>query len=1264
MHNTKNLRKSLSALLVLVLAITAVLPLSVFAAVATPTAVATLVENDGGGQTKKITISFDEEMELVPAEETDAVITASGTTFADSNMYMSATETDLIIELSAAVTVAVGDTITFQDGKIKNTSGEFFSGDVTIGGSFAPARIDYTGIVPSDAVIKVTGYTTPPEELGTGTFNYTLTHDDYVDQTGSFTVAQSDLGHTVYVTDTMTTAKKTVPFIAVGVAEDVSANYGKATKLVLVFAEPIDASAADVLDRLSVKGDISSASWEAGTDQTVLNLALKTNAAISNSTEITYTADDSIKTKLSAAVVNTNTVTAIGNFDGAESSVTATQMAATIVKASAKPGVNQNDKIIIVFNAPVKNSPEVITINDMTADAVTGTDHTVYRIRLAGDETINNTTTLSYAGMTTSLAGSFGSAEAPKALKAYAVDCDGTELVAGDQIIVQFNAPTNGAGDILNVGLQGNGYAAGLGSASTMKWDDTKTRLIITLGRDAVVKDGVKIGLKGLGIKDSYGLVAAEADSLVLTVEGSFGYTVEPRIVKAIAFSQGESDYIRVFFNTTVADISATKEEPSFTNDFKMGSGAEYELKTSSSLTYYEVKMDKSAHSALQPGTAIALTGINIVDAETKSKSLLNTSFNISGGFVSPITPEIQNVVALSNDGSGVAKKGDRIVVIFNTEVSGGTVRPENGTSFGSDYGTELSGNVLTITLGTEPSVNIGTELEFTGFKDKATLSADMPTTHKAISGSFGKIIEPEIISATAISKEGIGIPKAGDKIVVVFNTEVEINGNKYFVYEYELTDNLSSYETGKTFEITVTSVSTGKQKRCTKEITGTYGLKAVPSVKSVVLSGAGGYETITVVFDRATNGPGFTGTEFNTLYTNNKHLATDNTVSALNAAWESGNTVLKITLPSTATTTDTDTLNLSELGIASKDTGEAIEGLDALEIKGTLYPVVETAAVAADGTTVVIKFSARTNGDKAAAQAAVTNMKVLFGASASADWKNNNTELHIKMSDDNTMSDNAYIVLNSFEIFDGFSETYKIVGQYKITTDLLTKKTLAITSVFVKANNTDNAPREDITKGAQGDNIIVRFADVTDKAAGADAAANVELVSGESFGTGYTAVWSDYKTIVITLGEGTTVTTASRIRIKDVHFANGTGYLAAGSTNAVESGLTGQFDGRKYWIVNPDKQNVNGRVRVVGMINKADITDAQALSPFVVCQAYNSAGTVISINAASIADSVSNNVVFDFDAANLSKIKLFVLGGDYTDPDATVTVYSETVEK
>lgn len=1058
----------------------------------------------------------------------------------------------------------------------------------------------------------------------------------------------------------------TVDFMAVGVCEDVDANYGKATKVVIVFDEPIDANANKILENLSVKNMVESAEWT-DADNTVLTLKLKADANLENVTSITLNSNSDIKTKLNSAILNTKSVDLTGNFVGAEDMLTANIMTATIVKESNTPVLTKGDKIVIVFNAPLKDTPSTIEVNGMTANVVAGTSNTVYQIELTGSEALESGMNIKYGSMSTTLSGTFGQGKAPKVTKAYILDNNGTGAIEGDNIIIQFDTPTNGANDVTKISVKGNGYIASLGS-STIEWDETKTQLVITLASDAVVKDGIEIDLTGLGIKDMYETLEADASSLKQTVSGSFGFTVQPRIVKAIAFTQGNYDCIRVFFNTAVAYQNPLEKEetPTFTNGFNMGYDAKFNLEgEGGDFTYYEIKMNQSQHSVLKDGTTIKLSGL--VDAETKTKSV-SDSFEISGAFMSPIKPEILNVVALSENGSGIAKKGDRVLVIFNTEVTEGEITLLNNRSFGDGFKKELAGNIMEITLGENPTIEIGSEIKFEGFKDGATLSETIDTVTLPVGGSFGKVIEPKIISATAISLDGTGIPKAGDKIVVVFNKTVKIDGVECSYYEYELTNNLENYTVGKEFKINVVNVDTDKEVTLSCEIGGSYGLETMPSVKSVVLSGSKGIETITVVFDRATNMPNLSDeTKKKILLDNNKHIASESDFENLALSWNSDGTILTIKLTSTATTatTENDKLDLSGLGILSADTGKEIDNINSLEISGTLYPTVEKVYIdEKDGKTLVVKFSTRTNGDLESAKAAVKNMKVIFGSSAVVEWAENNTELRITMSDDHTMSDSTFIVLNSFNILDGFSKTFKVVGQYKIDTEKLIKKTLNITSVFVRANNTENAPRTDFTKGQKGDNIIVRFEDSTNKTAGSDAKENVEVATGGKFGENYTAVWDDDKTIIITLGDNASVTTSSTVKIKDVKFANETGYLAVNGANEVVKTLTGQFDGRKYWIVNPEKNTVNGRVRVVGMINKADITSSKVLNPYVICQAYNQQGAVISINALSIGDVESSNVVFDFDSANLAKIKLFVLGGDYTDPSAIVTAYSETIEK
>ena len=105
-------------------------------------------------------------------------------------------------------------------------------------------------------------------------------------------------------------------------------------------------------------------------------------------------------------------ISVVGNIDEAYESVTATKMAATIVKSSAKPGVVAGDKIVLVFNAPVYQNPATITVNSMTANVVADTANTVYEITLAGTESISDSTELTYGSITNvPLDGTFGTAK-------------------------------------------------------------------------------------------------------------------------------------------------------------------------------------------------------------------------------------------------------------------------------------------------------------------------------------------------------------------------------------------------------------------------------------------------------------------------------------------------------------------------------------------------------------------------------------------------------------------------------------------------------------------------------------------------------------------------------------------------------------------------------------------------------------------------------------------------------------------------------------
>lgn len=65
----------------------------------------------------------------------------------------------------------------------------------------------------------------------------------------------------------------------------------------------------------------------------------------------------------------------------------------------------------------------------------------------------------------------------------------------------------------------------------------------------------------------------------------------------------------------------------------------------------------------------------------------------------------------------------------------------------------------------------------------------------------------------------------------------------------------------------------------------------------------------------------------------------------------------------------------------------------------------------------------------------------------------------------------------------------------------------------------------------------------------------------------------------------------------------------------------------------------------------------------FAVCQAYNSRNTVETISAIGVPNKATHLFVFDFNAANFADFDVLVLKGDYSDINAGVDVYSDTVK-
>lgn len=199
----------------------------------------------------------------------------------------------------------------------------------------------------------------------------------------------------------------------------------------------------------------------------------------------------------------------------------------------------------------------------------------------------------------------------------------------------------------------------------------------------------------------------------------------------------------------------------------------------------------------------------------------------------------------------------------------------------------------------------------------------------------------------------------------------------------------------------------------------------------------------------------------------------------------------------------------------------------------------------------------------------------------------------------------------------------------------------------MVNAINTENAAREDVTKAMDGDELVIEFSRATNTPD--NMLANLVLENADDkFGEGATAVWSSDKKLVVTLGTGSAISTSSKIIVKNVKFANGTGKLSQNNENESDAvAVTGKFDGREYWIDSATKTVANGRTRITVALTKSAIA-TEATNVFAICQAYNSKNTVETISAIGVPDKATNSFVFDFSATNLTDFEVVVLKGDY----------------
>ena len=1289
---TKSLsvKKLLSLVLALTMMATMILPTCVFAAAPAVdgTAVATVLKGATDTElVKQITIAFNTEIKLNDENFDDVNVTVNNAhTIGASTADVDATdEKKLVITLGTGATVEVGDTITFASDVIVNKENETesFDGSIVVTGSLTPATVVLNA--PAGVTATVDGGVT---EFGVGTYTYSASGTGFEDATNvEFDIEASDLGTEKAITVAMTEVTP-VGFTATAVATNVAATYGKADKVVLVFAEPINATAEEVFAQLDINTKTKDPVWTV--DKTVLTLTV--NGDVENGTEVKYAKNTSIKTT-SGKIVADGSATIAGNFVGAENLVTATSMTATIVKgAPFKPEVQAADSIVLVFNAPVAtDDPITITADSETLTATADdTTKTIYTVDLDGSEDLEEVTEVAYGTIIATLNGSFGKAVAPKVLKAVAVDNDGTALTAGDSIIVYFDRNTN---EITTGNLAGNLEGA------SYEWINAQT-LKITLA-DTPISVDEEINIDSLDIKDNYNLISATGLTNI-ELEGGFGEAIKPEIVRVTAVSYTgypeakQGDKIVIAFNTLV-DHTGVDEDDIAVRKGNLGNGFELQWEDGeTSVAVITLGTDELLDVEIKE-TAILFTE-DIWDL-SHTKKLKDQEYIVSNGaWGVTITPELISATIVKVTDKPGAQKDDKIVLVFTTPVNANRDTEVSMLSCLGNIGTNATGTwsgngtIYTVELGTGASFDNG-KITFTNngtIKDfyEFTNVLDKELTLK---GSFGEGNQPRLLSTSIVKTQIAPGPQAGDQLVLVFssmtngeNTEPNIlnkfdvdfgNGstgvwsNDGTVYTVTLGEGAELRSSLTLMNNTGLTDIHGSVNAVTGNAVTYYGSFGVAAEQPLKVSNVVAYsdtlnDYIKVIFNTKTNIQNIADLE--------AAIKRANTPEGENTVCVFGNdcrveaisdTELLIRLDSNSSTISSgDEISLDNTGIVAKSDSSTIEGQpltgDIPAVAGYFVPVVLEKPVAT-GKVITIKFSTRTNG---AGVDKIKQQTALYGSGVDAEWKENNTKLVITMSDDNTMSDDSYIVLNGLGIKDGFSNTHEVVGEYKVDTELLEHGFITFT-IYAQAVGVDNTSREDVSVAKAGDKIIIEFSRSTNKPDNMLANLSTDATGDNPFGVGAEASWEGFKKLVITLGTEPTITVSNKITVKNVKFANGTGRLSQGNVNESEPcAITGKFDGREFWITSATKKTTNNRTRVevdmTGSTLASDLTNV-----FAICQAYSSGNVVKTISAIEINDIAEQSLMFDFTATDLSDFEVFVLKGDYSAMNANVDVYSDTVK-
>lgn len=651
---------------------------------------------------------------------------------------------------------------------------------------------------------------------------------------------------------------------------------------------------------------------------------------------------------------------------------------------------------------------------------------------------------------------------------------------------------------------------------------------------------------------------------------------------------------------------------------------------------------------------------------------------------------EAASIVKVSQN--SVAAEGDQIVLAFTAATNGPIDFINQIVDYNELFGTGATGEwdsdkaIFTITFGTNPKITAKSKIKFQtnhGLKDLAeTADVVFEESGVELSGSFGKTIQPSLVSATINKKSQTAQAQAGDEIVLVFSvrtngadiiSSLKANGKKNAFGtgadgEWDETNSIYTItlEEGTTVKDNITielsensglmdfNENVNAMTGNTVTLAGTFGTVVEEKAKivSAVAYSEGNSDYIKVGFNTKVTSDATNGLNDNqklALATANPELGEIGTVTTTD------NTItIQIGADATVRATDennTKLLDLSCLNIKSKSSDTPLENAK-VAYTGHLSPVV-TDVVAESGGLIRVKFSTRTNQSQ---KINLEQLAALYGEGAKATWIDAKT-LVINLGTDYGIEERGYITLDSFGIKDGYSGAYSVIGQYKIQSGSFTEDKLVVSSVIASSTNTN------VTTASKDDTITINFSHTTN-APGvmSDIITKVTNYLGDEisnpFGTDAQMNWLTNKTLQIKLGEAPEIEKDSKIYFNTDKIAK-----LSGDKLSVESAtVNGSFDGRdcslsgKYVKTTGSKGDHQFKVSVDNTSSKTSV------KPVIVCVAYNG-DTPVTISRVSSTVADTEEMLFTFAGTyTITEAKIYAFNNLFDDVNNSPAVLAQTI--